>query len=233
MSPTPPNKAKSCTSNGESARALRLVHEQVGAKRRIKRAIEERKEQEKKTQKVEELYKRIEDQLAEAKVTDKDEMESVLIHGRAQIFEIEELKIRLAERLIEVQRRCGRVEKGRNGVDQQSKNFEDDIQEALNEHKVEAGPLMKKVLESSKFRFIALCATNMKGNEVMGGASRRRRHVRDRVRKNIIVFWMKNGKQRRVFTGDDEGRHLGDPEGHTALVSALHHGFSGLLGRYG
>ena len=30
---------------------------------------------------------------------------------------------------------------------------------------------MKKVLESSKFRFIALCATNMKGNEVMGGAS--------------------------------------------------------------
>ena len=59
--------------------------------KRIKRAIEER-EQEKKTQKVEELYKRIEDQLAEAKVTDKDEMESVLIHGRRADFEIEELK---------------------------------------------------------------------------------------------------------------------------------------------
>ena len=102
------------------------------------------------------------------------------------------------------------------------KNFEDDIQEALNEHKVEAGPLMKKVLESSKFRFIALCATNMKGNEVMGGASGGVGMCVTACEKNIIVFWMKNGKQRRVFTGDDEGRHLGDPEGHTALVSALH-----------
>ena len=107
----------------ESARALRLVHEQVGAKKRIKRAIEERREQEKKTQKVQELYKRIEDQLAEAKVTDKDEMESVLIHGRAQIFEIEELKIRLAERLDRSATRCGRVKKGRNGLDQQSEEF--------------------------------------------------------------------------------------------------------------
>ena len=154
----------------ESARALRLVHEQVGAKKRIKRAIEERKEQEKKTQKVQELYKRIEDQLAEAKVTDKDEMESVLI-GRAQIFEIEELKIRLRRDLIEVQRDVDASKREEMASINKVKNFEDDIQEALNEHKVEAGPLMKKVLESSKFRFIALCATNMKGNEVMGGAS--------------------------------------------------------------
>ena len=44
------------------------------------------------------IKKRMEEmELAEAKVTDKDEMESVLIHGRAQIFEIEELKIILGK----------------------------------------------------------------------------------------------------------------------------------------
>merc|ERR1712167_413347 len=107
-------------------------------------------------------------------------MESVLIHGRAQIFEIEELKIRLAERLIEVQRDVDASKREEMASINKVKNFEDDIREALDEHKVEAGPLMKKVLESSKFRFIALCATNMKGNEVMGRVGRRG-HVRHGV----------------------------------------------------
>ena len=206
----------------ESARALRLVHEQVGAKKRIANAIEERKEQEKKTQKVEELFLRIEDQIKEAKASDKDEMESMLVHGRAQMFEIEELKIRLQERLLEVQREVKASKAEEQASINKVKNYQDDIQEALDEHAVEAGPLMKKVLESSKFRFIALCATNMKGNEVMGGASGGVGMCVAAESKNVIVFWMKNGHQRRVFTGDDSGRHLGDPEGHTALVSALH-----------
>ena len=33
---------------------------------------------------------------------------------------------------------------------------------------------------------------------------------------------MKNGKQRRVFTGDDEGRHLGDRRHGVGECFALH-----------
>ena len=38
----------------------------------------------------------------------------------------------------------------------------------------------------------------------------------------ISVFHLKTGALRRIFSGDEEGRHLGEPQGHTALISALH-----------
>ena len=66
-------------------------------------AGEDRKAQEKETAKIGDLLERITTQLEDAKTTDKDEMASALVHGKEQIFEIEELKVRLAERQVQVQ----------------------------------------------------------------------------------------------------------------------------------
>lgn len=209
----------------QSARALRLVNEQQAYKDRIVQCKEERGEQEKTTAKVEQLRERIDAQLKEAKTSDKDEMSSTLVHGREQIFEIEELKVRLTERLAEVTKEVEASFAEERAIDARIANYLDDIVVAQQEYDVEAGALMLSVLQKSKLRFIAFNPANAAGNEVLGSASGGVAMCVAAEGKSVSVFNLRTGVLRRVFTGDEEGRHLGAPVGHTSLVSALH--FSG------
>ena len=61
---------------------------------KIKDIKEELAMQSKEVDKVVNLKQQIDDQLKEAIETDKDEMKSSLVHGKEQIFDIEELKVR-------------------------------------------------------------------------------------------------------------------------------------------
>lgn len=209
----------------QSARALRLVINQQAMRKKIDGSAADRLEQVKTTAKVEELRDRIEKQLNEAKTSDKDEMSSTLVHGREQIFEIEELKVRLAERLSAVSAEVEKSKADEKAIDTRVDNYEDDIRVAQEEYDIEAGALMLSVLQKSKLRFIAFNPANAAGNETMGSASGGVCMCVAAEGRSISVFNLKTGVLRRVFTGDEEGRHLGEPEGHTSLVSALH--FSG------
>jgi len=206
----------------ESARTLRLRAERAATEERIAQLAEERVDQEKETKKVVDLLARIAEQLIEAKKTDKDEMASALVHGREQIFEVEELKVRLAERAVEVDAEIVKSVSAERAIDIQILNCRDDMQEAQLELDVETGALMRSVLAKAPLRFVALNVSNLAGNEVLGAASGGVSMVAAAAGRTISVYDLATGSLRRIFSGDEEGRHLGDVVGHTALVSCLY-----------
>jgi len=117
------------------------------------------------------LLVQIEEQLQEAKTTDKDEMNSSLVHEKEQVFEIEELKMRLAEKLkkvtVDAEEQVARTKR----LAMRIKNEEDDLVELDKDIFVEEGPLMQKVMQARVLRCIGLNPSNTAGNEVTGTAT--------------------------------------------------------------
>ena len=131
----------------------------------------ERIEQKKQTAKVHDLLTKIKAQLEEAKTTDKDEMTSALIHEKEQVFEIEELKMRLQERQKKVEVQCDEESLRERKIAQSIVNQQDDLTELDKELEVEQGPLMQQVMKARILRCIGLNPSNTAGNEVTGTAT--------------------------------------------------------------
>jgi hypothetical protein len=39
---------------------------------------------------------------------------------------------------------------------------------------------------------------------------------------NVMLYALKTGQLQHIFHGDEEGRHLGEPEGHLGTITALY-----------
>ena len=205
-----------------SGGCIRMRKDQKKMRQAIVDAGEDRKAQEKETAKIGDLLERIKTQLEDAKTTDKDEMASALVHGKEQIFEIEELKVRLAERQVQVQEEFDKSKGIENGFDAKIRNWHDDIAILQEERDVEEGGLMRHVMENRTLRCIALNPANAAGNEVTGTATGGVELVVGSEGTNINVFNIHDGELKTVFTGDEPGRHVGAPEGHISIITCLY-----------
>ena len=205
-----------------SAACIRMRKDQVALRAKIAEAKEERKAVEKETAKVGDLLARIIAQLEDAKNSDKDEMNSSLVHGKEQVFEIEELKVRLAEKQETVQGEFDQSKANETAVDAKVSNWHDDIKEIDEERSVEEGGLMRHVMEKRTLRCIALNPANAAGNEVTGTATGGVELVVGSEGTNINVFDIHDGELVLCFMGDEPGRHIGAPEGHTSIITCLY-----------
>ena len=204
-----------------TAGCIRMRADRIKLEEKIELTIEKYHEQKKEFDAIEKLLVQIEEQLQEAKTTDKDEMSSALVHEKEQVFEVEELKMRLTEKLKKVK---VETEEQRSRTKQQQmniKNLEDDLAEMDKDLAIEQGPLMQKVMQQRILRCISLNPSNTAGNEVTGTATGGIEFVAAAETKNINIYDIHSGELKLVFSGDEVGRHVGEPEGHTGVITAM------------
>lgn len=210
----------------ESACALRLRREQRELSFQIEELKQASVEQRNVTRRVSELLQRINEQLKRAKASDEEHMSSSLVHGRQQVFEIEELKVRLLERYVEVKRELESSEQAQRAIEIKVANCNDQITERDAEHLVETGKLMRAVtVKTCVFRHVALNAANVVGNDVRGDASNGVSKLCASSGRNVSVFDLKTGNLERIFEGTHAAHRNEDDltcAGHSGLVSALY-----------
>lgn len=209
----------------ESACALRLRREQHALSGQIEELKHAGVEQCRATRRISELLQRINEELKEVKASDKDEMSSSLVHGRRQVFEIEELKVRLLERHVEVKRELESSEQAQRAIEIKISNCNDQIAECDAEHLVETGELMRAVtVKTCIFHHVALNAANVVGNDVRGDATNGVPKLCASSGRNVSVFDLKTGKVERIFEGAHTTHRREDDlsPGHAGLVSALY-----------
>ena len=204
-----------------TAGCIRMRADKVNLEEKIEAAEERLEEQEKQVRLVKELLRKIDDQLEEAKNTDKDEMTSALIHEKEQMFEVEELKMRLAEKRKRVVVDEEEQVRRHRRMNQNIINKKDDLVGLEQDLLVEQGPLMKQVMKSRILRCMGLNPSNTAGNEVTGTATGGIEYIAGAEINNINVYDIHTGTLKLVFTGDEEGRHVGDPHGHTSVITCI------------
>ncbi|KAJ8601005.1 hypothetical protein CTAYLR_009338 [Chrysophaeum taylorii] len=143
----------------ESRRAMRLRDDQKKFREDIQNLKEAGQEQGIATAKISDVRTQIAAEIQVAKSSDEDQMESALVHGRAQAFEIEELKVRLMERYVQVGRDLEASRQAEIQIRDKILSLEDRISERDEELKVETGDLMRSVvLKKQPVRLVALNA---------------------------------------------------------------------------
>jgi len=204
-----------------TAGCIRMRAQEGLLEEKIEKAEERLEEQSLQVRKVNELLRKIDEQLEEAKNTDKDEMTSALIHEKEQVFEVEELKMRLAERrkrvLVDQEEQLRRERR----LKQDIVNKKDDLKGLEQDLLVEQGPLMQQVMKARTLRCIGLNPSNTAGNEVTGTATGGIEYVVGAETNNVNLYDIHTGGLKLVFSGDEEGRHVGDPLGHTSVITTL------------
>lgn len=204
-----------------TANCIRMRLEKVKKLRRIEEIKEELAVKAKEVAVVQDMLVLIDAQLQEAIDSDKDEMRSSLVHGKEQIFDIEELKVRLRERSEQVGYDCEQAKKAHRAVETRIANSHEEIRVFDEELDVEEGPLMRSVMEKRVLRNVALNPSNTAGNEVTGTASGGVEFVVASEGRTINVFDIHTGTLVTVFDGDNASRHVGETEGHTATITCL------------
>ncbi|CAM9361466.1 unnamed protein product [Ascophyllum nodosum] len=161
-------------------------------------------------------------QLQEALETDKDEMSSTLVvEGEVITFEIEELKIRLRGREVEVAEELKESADLLTSLTNRVNNTTDELETLGQDIEIEGGGLMTSVVEKARFRLIALNPVNIAGNEVEGTAIGGVEKVVAAEGKKVLVYRLVTGDLEHVFSGDEAGRHTGELLGHSGLITAL------------
>jgi WD40 repeat protein len=172
----------------------------------------------------------IEAELKRATETEAEELDTTIIHGDArsagmsgavQRWRVGELRDALREKLAAV---ADTVEEARTSVGHvgmQIKNWKDDVSELDAELEIETGPLMRRVMGRSRFRFVALNPSNASGSDVMGQATGGIPKVCTVEGTTCFVHDIMSGAAERVMLGDKAGRHIGELKGHSKIISAL------------
>ena len=204
-----------------TAGCIRMRADRDKLEERIETTKEELEQQSKQVNLVRELLEKIDAQLEEAKNTDKDEMTSALVHEKEQVFEIEELKIRLQERRKRVVVDKEDAVRKERRIKQNIINKEDDLAALEQELEVEQGPLMQQVMKARILRCIGLNPSNTAGNEVTGTATGGIEYLVGVETNNVNVYDIHTGDLKLVFSGDEEGRHVGEPNGHTSVITCV------------
>jgi len=195
--------------------------ERIKLQERIELQNEKLAEATKQVDQTKELLQKIIDQLQEARTTDKDEMNSALVHEKEQVFEIEELKMRLAERQKKVEVDVEDKNRFFRKIRQTGLNYEDDLDGLDKDLAVEQGALMKQVVKRKILRAIGLNPSNTAGNEVTGTATGGIEFVAAVDTNNVNLYDIHTGTLKLVFSGDEEGRHVGETLGHTSVITCI------------
>ncbi|CAM9423819.1 unnamed protein product, partial [Discosporangium mesarthrocarpum] len=168
------------------------------------------------------ILHQIQDQLVEAQTGDKEVMSSKLIHeGETMAFEIEELKLRLREREVEVGVELGREQDNLTSIKNRLNNHLDELEQLIQDIRIEGGDLMRSVIAKSRLKLIGLNPANTAGNEVDGTATGGMEKVVAAEGRQIMVYDIHDGKLEHVFSGDEPGRHTGEMMGHCGPITAL------------
>ena len=157
--------------------------------------------------------------------TDNLEMDSSLIHGRPQRFEIEELRSKLKLRLLEMEEKHTTQKKACRSIEIQISNKRDDLRELNDQLEVETGKLMTHAQKSRRLRGLALNPANARGNDVMGQSTGGFEFICGVIGREIHVWRLTQGHAPltcvRILAGDTEGVHLGELAGHSKLILAI------------
>lgn len=165
-------------------------------------------------------------------------MRSSLVTGVDAIFEIEELKMRLKDRRVEVVKEVEKAKRDERAIHTRIANCEQLVEIQDQELEIEHGRLMSSVMKKKTLRCVALNTKNTAGNEVMmckliptcliclwqvsGEVTGGVELLCASEANSINVFDIHTGELVMIFSGDEEGRHLGAPEGHTSIIQSLH-----------
>ncbi|CAN0079350.1 unnamed protein product [Ectocarpus sp. 12 AP-2014] len=188
----------------------------------LKETLVAKKAQEKVVKMHETKLQLIKEQLQEALETDKDAMSSTLIvEGEIMSFEIEELKIRLREREIEVSSELTQHAGLLNALSNRVTNSTDEIEGLDQEIAIEGGPLMTSVVGKARLRLIGMNPSNTAGNEVEGTATGGIEKIVAAEGRKVLVYGIATGTLEHVFSGDEPGRHTGELLGHSRVITAL------------
>ncbi|CAM9108876.1 unnamed protein product [Ectocarpus sp. 6 AP-2014] len=188
----------------------------------LKETLIAKKAQEKVVKMHEAKLQLIKEQLQEALETDKDAMSSTLIvEGEIMSFEIEELKIRLREREIEVSSELTRHAGLLTALSNRVTNSGDEIEGLDQEIAIEGGPLMTSVVGKARLRLIGMNPSNTAGNEVEGTATGGIEKIVAAEGRKVLVYGIATGTLEHVFSGDEPGRHTGELLGHSRVITAL------------
>jgi tetratricopeptide (TPR) repeat protein len=204
-----------------TAGCINMRAQRIKLEEKIEDWVEKVEEQQKQVRQIKDLLEKIEAQLQEAKTTDKDEMNSALVHEKEQVFEIEELKMRLADRRKKVIVETDEVVRVERKYKMTMLNLQDDLRELDKDLAVEQGALMKQVVKQKIIRCIGLNPSNTAGNEVTGTATGGIEFVCGIDTNNVNLYDIHSGTLKLVFAGDEENRHVGEPLGHTSVITSV------------
>ncbi|EED89759.1 predicted protein [Thalassiosira pseudonana CCMP1335] len=200
---------------------VQLQREKTKKERRIKDAMEDLATSHQFLNKLRDLENQLTAEIEEATYSKKSRMVSLLVQGSPQEIKTAELIRRLNHRLTILQSKLDEcvhsIETKKSRID----NLKDDIAVMEEEIVIEDGPLMRRVLEGRQYRCMSLNAINVARGDVTGTSKGTIEKIVSCEGKECYINNLTTGKLEYVFTGDEEGRHIGEVNGHTATITAL------------
>lgn len=169
------------------------------------------------------LQKKIEEELDEARMSTEQQMWSSLLHDEVQMFDIEELKLRLEQKGRENAQKVEEKKRRYGDLQMKQQNHRDDIEALEQELQVEKGSLMRHVMQKKTFRCIAFDPANVASGEVSGTNSGGYEKFVASESNNVHVFDIHTGSVLHIFDGCNATNV--DPElkkGHTGVITALY-----------
>jgi WD40 repeat protein len=144
------------------------------------------------------------------------------INGAAQEVKTNELISRLKDQLsvvnAKIDETCEESERLRLIIH----NTKDNVSRIVDSIHVERGPLMQRVLRNNRsYRFMKLNPSNTAKNDVSGCSKGCIELVASTHGQELYLHNISTGRLEFVFTGDGEGRHIGEINGHTKIITTL------------
>lgn len=200
---------------------VQLQREKTKKERQIKDAMEDLATSHQFLNKLRDLENQLTAEIEEATYSKKSRMVSLLVQGSPQEIKTAELIRRLNHRLTILQSKLDEcvhsIETKKSRID----NLKDDIAVMEEEIVIEDGPLMRRVIEGRQYRCMSLNAINVARGDVTGTSKGTIEKIVSCEGKECYINNLTTGKLEYVFTGDEEGRHIGEVNGHTATITAL------------
>jgi tetratricopeptide (TPR) repeat protein len=204
-----------------SANLVLFKRERAKKQRLISQYTENLSKTTERIEKLLDLESQLKLEIQEASTTKKKRLVSRLINGMSQEIKTSELIHRLKDQLGVVEGKRNEAVAGSDRIGLLIHNTQDEIARIDDSIAIENGPLMQRVLKKRNYRCMALNASNSARNDVAGTSKGCIELVASTEGKELYLHNITTGKLEFAFTGDQEGRHIGEVYGHTSTISAL------------
>ena len=173
----------------------------------------------KQTAKFSELEDHLQLELEVAGSTTKDRLVSRLINGMSQEVKTVELMRRLNDQLEVVRVKKNETINESDRIGLLIHNTKDEIARLDDRITTEHGPLMQRVLKKRNYRCMEFNKSNIAHGDVTGISKGCIELMVSTEGKELYLHNTTTGKLDMVFTGDEEGRHIGEINGHTSTIT--------------
>jgi WD40 repeat protein len=147
---------------------------------------------------------------------------SHLINGAAQEVKTKELITRLQGQLSVVNAKKDESCKESERLRLLIHNTKDEVSSIIERISVEEGPLMQRVLKNNRnYRCMKLNPSNTMRNDVSGCSKGCIELLASSRGQELYLHNVSTGRLESVFTGDREGTHIGEVNGHTKTITSL------------